>query len=247
MQVKIYYQSGRVAVFDTANFTMPEPFGPKDKNILTNFELNLDSCQNEDSLGLYIDVYYYDIDPGVGKRPETATALRAGRKESKLTFPSIRSGYRLLLTDKEGLADVGYIEVDGKIVMWRQGDDLINANKFEIQQFICYNSTTAESYNTKVLDLFRYVRNAEGGREEHGPTDKQIAERLGYTEAALYKAMRDEAANVDTIEDEDMAGVGEEDESESDTPEPPSPQEQPQEAPSEAIEGLADEYLANLS
>ena len=112
---------------------------------------------------------------------------------------------RLDLLSSDGL--VLEVFCDGELLVWRQGDDLINGVKFSGQEVLCFSDHTTTSINERALALFNYLRRAIPEDEK---TDDEVAGMMGYSVAALEAVLRAETMNAAALDDEDGLDVDDE-------------------------------------
>ena len=175
MKINVYFQSGRIDVFDTSTFCCVEPFRKDGTDILTNFSLRLDSLAED---GLVLEAYWY-----------AAPRERDGRS---LPVASMMPGFRLLLVSPEELQEIAKITCDGELLVWRQGEDLINGTRFAAQETLCFSDSATVSINARSLAVFNYLK-----RAHPECTDEEVARMLGYSTRALDAVRRAELANSD--------------------------------------------------
>lgn len=198
MRITVFYQTGKVSEFNTETFTTPEPFkgeGGGGANVATEFSLRLDKLETE---GLMLEVFWHNalvdeytkesVDADSGR-----TIYHAGREPGR--FVRLVSGREL--------SDIAKICVDGEMVVWRQGDDVINAIKYFNQEILCYSDEVTRSVNAKVMTLYSYLR-----RSYPLATDEEVAQMLGYPYGAFLRVKEAELAQ---IEDDDGSGAVEDD------------------------------------
>jgi hypothetical protein len=196
MEVKIYYMSGRVGVFSTSTFATLQPWPPEGSeeakahahSLMSESQLHLENITRD---GIYCDlIYHSDLAPKEQKRSFYEYEPYPG-KTAKIeqTYPFV--GRRLIFADADEVQEIAYMTIDGEVILWRQGDDLINANKFRNAEFICYSSQVAASVNNKVVALYFYLKTAHPEL-----SDEEIASRLGYTWPAILQVMDEEQKNT---------------------------------------------------
>ena len=188
MLIKVFYQSGRLDVFDTASFCTAEPFRSQGDNLMSEFQLMTDA-QSLENEGLLLEVYWYD--PRV--REDTP---RSG--PHNLPHAARQSGRRIRLASRSELNDIALITVDGDLVLWRQGGHLINGVKFQSQEVLCYSSAATASINKRALALYDYIRKAYPDLD-----GEEAAALLGYTKQAIEDVSAAEIANADLADEED--------------------------------------------
>ena len=193
MHITVYYQSGVIDSFDTQTFCASEPFRRHGGNVLTEFRLRLDLLSTD---GLVLEAFWYELPAGdaASGRDGLAPAPR---------HPS----YKLLILGPEEVGGIAKIVCDGELLVWRQGDDLINGVKFSGQEVLCFSDHVTTSINERALALFNYLRRATPDDEK---TDDEVAGMMGYTTAALEAVLRAEAANAAALDDEDGYDVDDE-------------------------------------
>ena len=219
MRVKGCYQSGKRTEFDTGTFCSSEPFkgeGKNGNNITTEFSLRFDLLETE---GLMLHIYWYNaiIDE------QTAASTDASVSERPIPHAGREPGRFVRLVSKDELTDIAKIEVDGEMIVWRQGPDLINAIKFYNQELLCYSDAQTVSVNGRVMGIYSYLKNAHPLS-----TDEEISAMFGYPLSAFKRIQEQELAQAvtedvedeetssndvsnetsETDETEDMAGIG---------------------------------------
>ena len=193
MHITVYYQSGVLDSFDTQPFCAPEPFRRHGGNVLTEFRLRLDLLSSD---GLVLEVFWYELPAG------DAAAGRDGLAPAP-RHPS----HKLLILGPDEVGGIAKIVCDGELLVWRQGDDLINGVKFSGQEVLCFSDHTTTSINERALALFNYLRRAIPEDEK---TDDEVAGMMGYSVAALEAVLRAETMNAAALDDEDGLGVDDE-------------------------------------
>lgn len=186
MRITVFYQSGKVSEFNTETFTTPEPFkgeGGGGANVATEFNLRLDKLETE---GLMLEVFWYNalIDKYAMESVDGDTGrsiFHAGREPGRFVR---------LVSERE-LNDIAKICVDGEMVVWRQGDDVINAIKYFNQEILCYSDEVTRSVNAKVMTLYDYLK-----RVHPLATDEEVAQMLGYPYRAFLRVREAELAQV---------------------------------------------------
>ena len=128
MKLITYYQTGKIDVFDTATFTATDPFKRDGMNLITEFAIRFDLLEDKNSNeGLVVDVYWYDAK--IHDKDNAVTSLDE-KKNATLNNALLKASTRIRLISKRELEDVAKITLDGELVEWRQGGELVNGVKF---------------------------------------------------------------------------------------------------------------------
>ena len=186
MLVKVFYRSGRLDAFDTVSFCTAEPYRKHGENLLTEFQLLTDS-ETLLSEGLILEVFWYD--PRI---------VEDTRRSGPYNMPHAtrQAGNRIRLASQSEIGDIVLVTVDGELMLWRQGEHLINGVLFRNQEILCYSNAVTASINRRALALYDYVRNADPDLSE-----KEAAALLGYTKEAIDDISFAESANAEFAED----------------------------------------------
>ena len=184
MQITVSYQTGKVDIFSTVDFTAGDPWAKKGINLLTEYSPRLDLLEEE---GLVIDTFWYD-------GSDAPEAIEVDDEDTKLSIKHAvrRLGRRFLLVSKAELNQIAQIKADGELVAWRQGGFLINGTKFKTQSQICLSNDTATSLNRQASTLFAYLQNANPGL-----SDETIAYQMGFPLEVIQQIREAEEANLD--------------------------------------------------
>lgn len=183
MRVSIYYINGAIDEFNFETFTTAEPFQSPagGSNVSTEFCLRTDLLAQE---GLRLDIYWYNTVDDENTRK--VFIPEAGRK---IAVAGRELGRVLYLVSKSELSHISKVLVDGEVVVWRQGQDLINAVAFASQEMLCYSDASTTSINAKVTEIFDYLKSANPDMP-----DEQITRLFGYPYAAYLRILEDEGA-----------------------------------------------------
>ncbi len=197
MRIAVYYLSGKVSEFNTETFCAAEPFrgeGDGGSNIATEFNLRLDRLESD---GLILQVYWHST----LVQDDTAYTAEAEAQGRKIPHAMREPGRYIRLVSKQELQDISKIELDGEMVVWRQGTDLINVIRFRNMELLCYSDPQQVSVNARVLGIWAYLRNAYPNA-----TDEELAARMGYPLSAIHLAQAEELAQLDDEDDQEDAG-----------------------------------------
>lgn len=187
MKIEVLYKNHQYEEFDSSTFVSQDIF-PKG-NILTNWILHLDQIETQ---GIILTAHWYDTN---GCSDTTVIG--------EIAIPITRRniGYAMLLVSADELAQLVWLKKDGEKILWREGDDLINGERFFAMEQLCYSDIGVISINKRALSIFDYLKNAHPDKD-----DENIATSMGYTLPALERIRDQELAQADdallTIEDE---------------------------------------------
>lgn len=176
MRVEVLYKSHRYEEFDSSTQTCPEPYRGKGVNILTDWNLYLGSLEEN---GIVLAQHWYDGNPATSQGTVTFDGVAVHAAARKV-------GCAMLLVSPEELDEIVWLKKDGEKLLWREGNDLINGERFFAQEQLCYSDATTISINKRAIAVFDYLSRAHPEQ-----TDGEIAERMGYTTAAIER-IRDE-------------------------------------------------------
>ena len=71
-----------------------------------------------------------------------------------------RLGCAMLLVAPEELSEVVWLKKDGEKILWREGNDLINGERFFAQEQLCYSDAVTKSVNKRALAVYDYLARA---------------------------------------------------------------------------------------
>lgn len=86
----------------------------------------------------------------------------------------------------------------GERVLWREGDDLINGERFFAMEQLCYSDAATVSINKRALAVFDYLKHVHPD-----DSDEIVAASMGYTPAAIQRIQDAELAQDDGYDDEE--------------------------------------------
>lgn len=191
MRIEVLFRSHRFEEFDTSALTCPEPYRAVGANVLTDWNLCLGDLEHD---GIVLVQHWYDGTPGGLPSSVTIDGVEVPAAQRKV-------GCAILLVDSSELGEVIWLKKDGEKLLWRQGDDLINGERFFAMEQLCYSDAATQSVNRRAVAVFDYLRNASPEL-----SDDDIAESMGFTTAALNRIRDAELAQEDVFGDEDEEG-----------------------------------------
>lgn len=112
----------------------------------------------------------------------------------------------MLLVSPDELDDVVWLKKDGEKLLWREGDELINGERFFAMEQLCYSDATVQSVNRRAIAVFDYLKHAHPKYP-----DDEIARIMGYTESAIERIRDAEISQDEGFVDDDGEGQNEED------------------------------------
>jgi hypothetical protein len=95
------------------------------------------------------------------------------------------------LVSKDELYNISKIVVDDEIIVWRQGDQLINGILFYAAELLYFSDANTASTNAKIIELFEYLKAANPDID-----DEYIVSRIGMNMMAFSQIMDEEAKNI---------------------------------------------------
>lgn len=187
MRVEVLFKSHRYEEFDSSTQTCPEPYRGKGTSILTDWNLYLGSLEEH---GIVLVQHWYDINPqnAAGSVVVDGIQVRAASR---------RTGCAMLLVSPDELDDIVWLKKDGEKLLWREGDDLINGERFFAMEQLCYSDATTKSINKRALAVFDYLSNVHPDQ-----SDDEIAKSMGYTASAIFRIRDAELCQDDIFEDD---------------------------------------------
>lgn len=196
MKVEVLFKSHRYEEFDSSTQTCSEPYRGKGLNVLTDWNLYLGSLEEN---GIILVQHWYDGNPASSQGKVTLEGVEVPASVRKV-------GCAMLLVSPDELDDVVWLKKDGEKLLWREGDELINGERFFAMEQLCYSDATVQSINRRAIAVFDYLKHAH-------PTysDDEIARIMGYTESAIERIRDAEISQDEGFVDDDGEGQNEED------------------------------------
>jgi hypothetical protein len=204
-EIKVYYLSGLIDFFSFDQFVAKEPLkNPSGaaQNLLTEFRLRLDELERE---GLVVETWWHDTTTERANRTTEVIDRGDGKTFSVDFYHAILRPWRKVrLIARSELGDVSKIVVDGEVVVWRQGDDLINGVRFYAAELLYFSNPVTASTNRKALEMFDYIKNAH-----RDMSDEDIADMLGYSWKAFEQILGQEKSQLERYLPDTGAGTAE--------------------------------------
>lgn len=187
VRIEVLYKSQRYEVFSTDVQTSPEPYHKKGICILTEWILCLGAPEEQ---GVILEQHWYERDERVpsGVLTPDGASIPAGVR---------RVGCAMLLVSPEEVKNLVWLKKDGEKILWREGDDLINGERFFAMEQLCYSDESTRSINRRALAVFDYLRNISPD-----VADEDIAAAMGYTLPVIERVRDAELAQEDGFESE---------------------------------------------
>lgn len=188
MRVEVLYKSHRYEEFDSSPQTATEPYRGKGTAILMDWNLYIDL--DPDGKGIVLVQHWYDGNPGGGQG-------KVSLDGTEVPVAVRRVGCAMLLVAPEELSEVVWLKKDGEKILWREGDDLINGERFFAMEQLCYSDAVTKSVNKRALAVFDYLTNA------HPDWDaEKTAHTMGYTAEAIERIRAAEYSQEEVFADE---------------------------------------------
>lgn len=191
MVIEVLYKSFRYEKFDSNTQTNSEPFRARGTSILTDWNLYLGALEEN---GIILAEHFYDV---------AATGGQVTLEGVQVPAATRQVGCAMLLVSPEELDEVVWLKKDGEKLLWREGDDLINGERFFALEQLCYSDATVQSVNRRAIAVFDYLKHAH-------PTlsDDEVARMMGYTESAIERIRDAETSQDDGFLDGDEPDEG---------------------------------------
>lgn len=173
MRVEVLFKSHRYEEFDTSPQTCSEPYRGMGTAILMDWNLHIDL--DPEGMGIVLVQHWYDGSARVGQGTVRLNGVEVPTGARKL-------GCAMLLVDPEELSEVVWLKKDGEKILWREGDDLINGERFFAMEQLCYSDAVTKSVNRRAVAVFDYLSNAHPDWD-----DETVAATMGYTASAIER------------------------------------------------------------
>lgn len=135
-------------------------------------------------------VYVYDKDNAVTSLDE--------KKNATLNNALLKASTRIRLISKRELEDVAKITLDGELVEWRQGGELVNGVKFFSQELLYFSNGRSASITERACKISQFIKNANPELP-----DEIIAGWMGLPPTVLETMKRDQLRNDQVSEQDD--------------------------------------------
>lgn len=192
MKVEVLYKSHRYEEFDTSPQTASEPYRGKGTAILMDWNLYLGDLAQQ---GVVLAQHWYDASESNGTvQLDGVNVPTVGRK----------LGCAMLLVAPVELDDVVWLKKDGEKVLWREGDDLINGERFFAMEQLCYSDDVTKSINKRALVVFDYLAHVNPDW-----SDDEVAQTMGYTKVAIERIRAAELSQEDGFNEDDLEAESE--------------------------------------
>lgn len=176
MKIEVLYKNHRYEEFDSSVHVSPNPY-PQGINVLTDWILHLDKIEEQ---GIVLVEHWYDT-----KIPNGDTVIDG----IKITVARRCLGCAILLVSAQEVDNIVWLKKDGVKILWREGEDLINGERFFAMEQLCYSDSSIVSVNKRALAIFDYLLKAYPEQ-----SSEQIAENMGYTMTAIERIQNAEMA-----------------------------------------------------
>lgn len=172
MKIEVLFRSHRYEEFDSSTQTCPEPYRGKGLNVLTDWNLYLGALEEN---GIILAQHWYDGNPNASQGKVTLEGVEVPASVRKV-------GCAMLLVSPDELDEIVWLKKDGEKLLWREGEDLINGERFFAQEQLCYSDETTKSINRRAVAVYDYLAKA------HPTWDAdEVAESMGYTASAIAR------------------------------------------------------------
>ncbi|HEL0789907.1 TPA: hypothetical protein TU158_001837 [Streptococcus equi subsp. zooepidemicus] len=176
MKIEVLYKNHRYEEFDSSVHVSPNPY-PQGINVLTDWILHLDKIEEQ---GIILVEHWYNT-----KTPNGDTVIDG----IKIAVARRCLGCAILLVSAQEVDNIVWLKKDGVKILWREGEDLINGERFFSMEQLCYSDSSIVSVNKRALAIFDYLLKAHPEQ-----SSEQIAESMGYTMEAIERIQNAEMA-----------------------------------------------------
>ena len=185
MKIEVLYKNHCYEEFDLSTHVSINPY-PQGTNILTDWILYLDEIKEQ---GIVLVEHWYDTKTTNGDVTIDGIKIKAARR---------CLGCAILLVSPQEIDNIVWLKKDGEKILWREGDDLINGERFFAMEQLCYSDSSITSVNKRALVIFDYLTKARPDQ-----SSEQIASSMGYTVAAIERIQNAEMAQIEAMGDEE--------------------------------------------
>lgn len=186
MRIEVLYRNQRYEEFDTSVQTCPEPYRAAGTSILSEWILCLGALEEQ---GVLLEQHWYDASHGVPSGITTSDGTPIPAAIRKI-------GRVLMLVSPDELGNVIWLRKDGEKLLWREGDDLINGERFFAMEQLCYSDEGTKSINRRALAVFDYLKNSYPNAQ-----NEDLAESMGYTLSVIDRIRDAELAQNSGFEE----------------------------------------------
>ena len=132
-----------------------------------------------------------------GGKDNAVTSLDE-KKNATLNNALLKASTRIRLISKRELEDVAKITLDGELVEWRQGGELVNGVKFFSQELLYFSNGRSASITERACKISQFIKNANPEL-----SDEIIAGWMGLPPTVLETMKRDQLRNDQVSEQDD--------------------------------------------
>ena len=175
MLIEVLYNNLRYECFDSTNQVATDPFSKQGVNVLTDWNLYLGNLEKD---GVILVEHFYDGFANIGSAHDHTTKI----DDIEVPISARKIGCALLLVSPDELENLIWLKKDSEKILWREGDDLINAERFFATEQLYYSDTQVQSYNARALRLFDYMNYLFPEQSQ-----EDIAHQMGYTLSAINR------------------------------------------------------------
>ncbi len=184
MRIEILYKSHRYEEFDTVTFVSAEPYRSRGANLLTDWNLHLEDLEKK---GVVLVQYWYTLDKENLVKID-GISIPAGTR---------KPGAALLLVAPDELPELVWLKKDNEKILWREGDDLINGERYFAQEQLCYSDAGTKSINRRAVAVFDYLKKANPDWD-----DETAAEHMGFTAKTIHRIQKAEISQSENLFEE---------------------------------------------
>lgn len=186
MRIEVLFKSQRYEEFDSSLQTCSEPYRKEGTAVLVEWNLYLGELETQ---GVVLTQHWYRRISDDENTVEIDKAM--------VPVAQRKIGYAVQLVGADELPDLVWLKKDGEKVLWREGSDLINGERFFAVEQLCYSDAVTKSINKRALSVFDYLCLAHPQW-----SDEETARHMGYTVSAIERIRDGELAQTEGYLDE---------------------------------------------
>ena len=140
MKIEVLFKDMHYEQCDSTTLVASDPWHGLGVNVLTEMNLYLDDIEKD---GIVLSINWYH-----GRGSEQDTVDIQGHPTP---VAARRTGCAILLVSSDEVKDLVWLKKDGDKILWREGNELINGEKFFAMEQLCFSDGQCISISTRAL------------------------------------------------------------------------------------------------